>query len=202
MTARKSSGESDSDQSLLLRRTAADDYLAFSEFYERHAETLLVYITRQVVDVEVAADLMSETFAVALEKCNQCRARSAGEEVGWLYGIARHQLTHYWRSGKVGKAALSRLGREPAKLTDPEIERVERLADLETLTGQIQIQLDALPPDQRRAIQLRVVEELDYPDVARELEVTEQVVRSRVSRGLRTLAERLGPSAAEAGMGR
>ena len=46
----------------------------------------------------------------------------------------------------------------------------------------------ALPEDQRRAVELRVVDEYGYADVAGTLGVSEQMARARVSRGLRALA--------------
>ena len=49
----------------------------------------------------------------------------------------------------------------------------------------------ALPEEQRRAVELRVIEECGYADVAVMLGVSEQTARARVSRGLRTLAQRL-----------
>jgi RNA polymerase sigma-70 factor (ECF subfamily) len=41
------------------------------------------------------------------------------------------------------------------------------------------------------AVQLRIVDELPYPDLARNLGITEQAARARVSRGLAKLAELL-----------
>jgi len=143
---------------------------------------------------------MSETFAIALEKCEQFRGTSPAEEAGWLYAIARSQLSRFWRSGRVEQAGLARLGIAPAELTDPEIDRVEHLAALETLSKQLGDAMDTLPTDQREAIQLRVVDELAYPEVARRLDVSEQVVRARVSRGLRRLSERLRPDAVGRGV--
>ena len=49
----------------------------------------------------------------------------------------------------------------------------------------------ALPPDQREAIRLRVEEDLSYDDAARHADASPQVVRARVSRGLRSLRTRL-----------
>ena len=49
----------------------------------------------------------------------------------------------------------------------------------------------ALPPDQRRAIELRIVEDLAYEEMAAVLAVSEQVARARVSRALRALARML-----------
>jgi len=45
-----------------------------------------------------------------------------------------------------------------------------------------------LPAEQREALQLRVVDELDYPTVADRLGVSEVAARARVSRALRALA--------------
>jgi RNA polymerase sigma-70 factor (ECF subfamily) len=45
-----------------------------------------------------------------------------------------------------------------------------------------------LSPDQAYAVQQRIVVERGYDDLAAELGVSEDVVRARVSRGLRALA--------------
>jgi DNA-directed RNA polymerase specialized sigma24 family protein len=55
--------------------------------------------------------------------------------------------------------------------------------------------LERLPEPQREAIRARMLDELEYPEIARGLRCSEAVVRQRVSRGLRVLrteAERGG----------
>jgi RNA polymerase sigma-70 factor (ECF subfamily) len=47
----------------------------------------------------------------------------------------------------------------------------------------------ALPDEQRRALELRVVEERSYEEVAEQLGVTQETARARVSRGLRALGQ-------------
>jgi RNA polymerase sigma-70 factor (ECF subfamily) len=49
----------------------------------------------------------------------------------------------------------------------------------------------ALPAAQRKAIVAHVLDERDYPEIARELRCSEAVVRKRVSRGLATLRAQL-----------
>ena len=44
------------------------DPRAFRELYDRWADKLLAYFYRRVLDPEVAADLLAETFAVAYER--------------------------------------------------------------------------------------------------------------------------------------
>jgi RNA polymerase sigma-70 factor (ECF subfamily) len=49
-----------------------------------------------------------------------------------------------------------------------------------------------LVPDQRVAVQAHVVEDREYGEIAHDLNVSEAVVRKRVSRGLAALRERIG----------
>jgi RNA polymerase sigma-70 factor (ECF subfamily) len=165
-----------------------EDPDAFAAFYDAYAERVLVYFTRRVLDVDVAFDLLSETFAKALERRAQFRGNSPEQEQGWLFSIARSELLHYWRDGNVERSALARLGVPVPGLTDPEIERIEDMAGLSEVAAPLADALASLPEEQRRAVELRVVEEHGYAEVARMLGITEQNARARVSRGLRALA--------------
>ena len=51
--------------------------------------------------------------------------------------------------------------------------------------------LSDLPAGQQRAVELRIVRELDYDEVARELGTTVVAARIRVMRALKSLAEAL-----------
>jgi RNA polymerase sigma factor (sigma-70 family) len=169
---------------------------AFAAFYDAYAERVLLFLVRRVLDVDTAFDLLSETFATALERRHQFRGSSAEEEQGWLFSIARSELSHYWRDGKVERIALARLGVGIPALSDPEIERIEQLAGINDLVPALHDAMASLPEDQRRAVELRVVEEHGYAEVAAILGVSEQTARARVSRGLRALAQRLPKPAA------
>ena len=52
--------------------------------------------------------------------------------------------------------------------------------------------VEGLPSEQRRALELRVVEQLSYDEVSRELGCSQNAARLRVSRALRTLTLELG----------
>jgi RNA polymerase sigma factor (sigma-70 family) len=176
--------------SSLLARSKMDPD-AFADFYDAYAERVLVYFTRRVLDVDVAFDLLSETFAKALERRRQFRGVSAEEEQGWLFSIARSELWHYWRDGRVERSALARVGVPVLGLSDPEIERIEDVAGLGEVAAPLADAMASLPEEQRRAVELRVIDECGYADVAVKLGVSEQTARARVSRGLRALAQRL-----------
>jgi RNA polymerase sigma factor (sigma-70 family) len=169
---------------------------AFAGFYDAYAERVLLFLVRRVLDVDTAFDLLSETFATALERRHQFRGDSPEQEQGWLFSIARSELSHYWRDGRVERVALARVGVPVPGLTDPEIERIEQLAGINDLVPALHDAMASLPEDQRRAVELRVVEEHGYAEVALILGVSEQTARARVSRGLRALARRLPKPAA------
>ena len=171
----------------------ASDRDAFVEFYEAYAGRVLRYFAHRVAQPDVAFDLASETFATALERCRQFRGSTREEEQGWLFAIAHSQLSHYWRRGAVERAALTRLGIPGVTLDADEIERIEALADFAAVRGQVQAALETLSGDQRDAVQMRVVGEMEYAEIAHRVGVSEDVIRARVSRGLRSLKQNLRP---------
>ena len=73
-------------------------------------------------------------------------------------------------------------------LNDDEQAEVERSVGLKDLRIMVLAALDTLAPEQREALRLRVVMELDYPVVAKRLGISQATARARVSRGLRALA--------------
>ena len=70
-----------------------------------------------------------------------------------------------------------------------------RRAGLDDVRQAIAAGLAMLPENAREAIELRVVDELSYPDLAARLAITEQAARMRVSRGMRTLSRVLDTQA-------
>jgi RNA polymerase sigma-70 factor (ECF subfamily) len=164
------------------------DIETFVALYREHAQALLVFFARRTLDAEAAADLTAETFAQALAARHRFRDRGDGP-APWLYGIAQHELAHYYRRGKAGARARQRVGMPArAELSDDDLQRIEELIDLATTATEVRRALAALPPSLRDAVALRIVESQPYSAVAAELGCTEQAARLRVSRGLRQLA--------------
>jgi RNA polymerase sigma factor (sigma-70 family) len=172
----------------LVRSTV--DAEAFHDFYVANRPRVLGFLARRALDPDVARDLTAETFAVALQRRHQFRGHTDAEAEAWLFAIARTQLSIYWRRGTAERRALALLGPGDRPVGPAELERIEELAGLRQLRRDVRRAITALRPDQAYAVQQRVVYERAYPDLAAELGVSEDVVRSRVSRGLRELAAR------------
>jgi RNA polymerase sigma factor (sigma-70 family) len=172
---------------------ARDKPELFAEFYGETYQQVLRFFAREVLDPELAFDLTAETFAAAFEALPAFRGRTEAEGYAWLWTIARRQLFRHGDRDRAATTAIQRLGLDVKPLTDVEFERAEELADLSARLPEIHAALDHLGYDQREAITMRVIEEQPYGVIARELGVTEPVVRARVSRGLRELADLLAP---------
>lgn len=169
-----------------LLGATAHDPLAFGEFYRRHERAILHFFLRRTRSAELAADLTAESFAATLASAERFEPRGDGSATAWLFGIARHVYARSVERQRVEDRARRRLGMPPLALTDELLDRVESAAGAENAEAL----LAELPAAQREALQMRVVDEREYDDIARQLRCSEAVVRQRVSRGLRTLRAR------------
>lgn len=161
--------------------------------YERYARSLLSFFQRRVNDPELAVDLMSDTFMLALERREQFRGLTDKQLSGWLWMIGQSVLREHERRGEALDRNARRLGRERRELTDREIERIEDLAATENLRAAVARSLERLPSDQRDAVRLRVVEGLSYAEIAKRLGITASGTRTRVTRAMREMRKMLEP---------
>ena len=176
--------DSRSDDELL--RQTPEEPEAFGVFYSRHVDAVLAFFRVRTGDPELAADLMAETFAAAMLAAPRFKPRRE-PAVAWLFTIARRKLIDSWRRGRVEDAARRKLGLEPMELDDGGLARIDAMVDQERDPNPLTELMHRLPSDQREALRLRVLDERDYEEIARELRCSEAVVRQRVSRATRAL---------------
>jgi RNA polymerase sigma-70 factor, ECF subfamily len=154
----------------------------FGALYARHVEAVHGWFAARVT--WAAADLTAETFARAWLARRGFRDERDGSALPWLLGIGRNVLRESARRDRIETAARERLGL-PLELADDDFDAVdERLSPRPSLRAA----LEALPEHERKALELRVVGELPYDDVARKLRIRPAAARLRVSRALRRLS--------------
>lgn len=175
-----------SDASLLM--AARRDPDAFRQLYERHAVAVQEYFVRRTSSRATALDLTAETFAQAWLVRGRFRDEADGSAAPWIYGIARNVLLMSIRRGSLERRAAERLGLwERLDRTEPS---GDPMPDDAWADGADAL-LETLPESQREAVRLRVIEGLEYPDVARALRITPAAARVRVHRGLIALKRHL-----------
>jgi RNA polymerase sigma-70 factor, ECF subfamily len=163
-----------------LRRGLSAEEVA--DLFDELGAPLLSWFRREVPTRDEAADLWSETWARVVASRTRMRGETRAEHAGFVYTTARNLLADWRRRGVIERRALAQLGIEPLKIDDdpPDLDAPVALP-----------YLDGLPDDQREAVRLRVLEELDYTEIAERTGSSEPAVRQRVSRGLKWLRGRL-----------
>lgn len=154
----------------------------FRDCYHAYFDLLLAYAIRRTDQPADAADVVAETFLVAWRRLGDLPPED--EARLWFYGVARRVLANHHRSGRrrerLGERLRERLAREAAP--DPADEVVGNSLVLTALAR--------LGDLDREVLTLSVWEQLAPREIATILGISDQAVRTRLSRArgrLRTL---------------
>ena len=166
-----------------LNHAAESDAGAFGELYGRHSSTVHGWFRGRLE--WAATGLTVEVFAQAWLSRRSFRDEADGSALPWLFGIARNVARESARRNDVETRARRRLGLPTDLASEDGYAAVEeRLSPRMALTDA----LETLPEHEREALELRIVDELSYADVADRLGVRPAAARLRVSRALRRLS--------------
>ncbi len=171
-----------------LIRRAQREPEALGELFRRHSLGLERWLERRVPP-SVAVELTAEVFAQAAVSLRRFRDDADGSARPWLLGIARNLLGRYLEKEAIDRRGRLRLGIDPASFegADSGVERIVAPGE----RGALRQGMADLPREQRRAVWLRVVDELEYEEVARRLDCSPGAARVRVLRGLTALRARM-----------
>jgi RNA polymerase sigma factor (sigma-70 family) len=149
------------------------------------------WFQRQTGSDTAALDLTAETFAQAWHSSKRFKDMADGSGAPWLFGIARNLLRQYHKHNRIESAARERLGMPTAWAECDEYEAVDERMFATSLAPRLRNAVRTLPTEQQRALELRIVQQLDYDEVAGALGCTQNAARLRVSRALRALGLKL-----------
>jgi RNA polymerase sigma-70 factor, ECF subfamily len=157
----------------------------FAALYERHFERVYAFVVRRVRDRDVAEDVTADVFHKALSHLGRFEWRGAPFGA-WLIRIAANSVADRSRRGAREVADADRLAAEAS--IDAEADRFE---DHATLFRYV----DELPPIQRAVIVERFAHERSIRDVAARLQKSEGAIKQLQWRALKTLRQRIHPTA-------
>ena len=170
----------EADERLLIE-AAQKDPASFADLYELNFERVYAYAMRRVRDRAEAEDLTAEVFHQAFANLKQFEWRGV-PFAAWLFRIAANLISDRWQ--RSGREIADDEAVGSAQASSAEIEMVEQRATLFRL-------VDTLPPEQKRVVVLRFVDQKSIQEVAREIRKTEGAVKQLQFRALSTLRARM-----------
>jgi RNA polymerase sigma-70 factor, ECF subfamily len=155
---------------------AQGDAARFGALYERYFDRVYAFVISRVHDRDAAEDLTAQTFHRALENLGKFEWRGVPFSA-WLLRIAGNAMADRW-------AALGReRGVEAAEVGETfDTDAIENRARLFGLVRR-------LPPEQRRVVLMRFVEQRSVREIAAALQKTEGAVKQLQFRALTSLRE-------------
>ena len=177
MAATRSRVDRRSDALLLV--DADTDPAAFAEVYERHVGAVYRWLERRMG--WLAADLTAETFTRAWLHRGGFSDERDGSALPWLLRIAGRLVVDAARHDRIETQARERLGLPVELVGDDGYDAVEQQLSPRPM---LERRLAELPAHERDAIDLRIIDELAYDEVARRLNIRPAAARLRVSRAL------------------
>jgi len=184
----------------LVRRVLAGEPAYFEILVHRHSERVYRAARAVLGDEEEAADVVQETFVRAYRKLGQFAGRARFST--WLTKIAVYEAGARRRKSraravKAREPAHRDPGNEPDTAPDP-----ERGALVREVKALLEEAIEDLPDHYRTVFMMRVVEEASTAETAEVLNLSRDVVKTRLRRARALLRKKLhaavGPLGREA----
>jgi RNA polymerase sigma-70 factor, ECF subfamily len=184
----------------IIRQVLQGQTAMFELLMRRYNERVYRAVRSIVRDEQEAEDVMQQAYVNAFTHLGQFNGSARFST--WLTKIAIHEaLARARRRGRYETFDDQSSGAEAFMSSNP-VHSPERQAFAGELRGLLEAAIDALPDGMREVFVLREVESLSTAEVAECLGVSEDVVKTRLSRGRaalrRLLMARTGASAPEA----
>ncbi len=149
----------------------------------KHGDELARHIRRMVRDDDAAQDILQDTMIRAHRALP--RLAPGSNERAWLYRIATNTSLNHLRSRTREREALRRHASERETAVEPQAD-APRERD-EAQRNALWAHVARLPARQRLALTLRIVDELDYEEIARRIGGSAATARANVYQATRKL---------------
>src|SRR5688572_27720926 len=143
--------------------------------YIQHAEELRRFLLGILRDAQLTSDVLQATFVKLAERGQETREET---RKAWLFRVAYHEAMAVRRREGVGDKVLRRVAWQSSAsqagawnssaATNASSLAEEPLLRLESVEA-VREALEALPPEQRRVVRMRIYEEKTFAAIAKEL---------------------------------
>lgn len=147
----------------------------FNEIYKSQAEPLRNHLYYKCGNIELAEDLVQDSFHKLWEKCKEIIYNSV---VGFLYSISNNLFIDKKRSEKVS------LKFEKTIIEKKETDDPFFLLRTKEFNNKLEKTISQLPEGQREAFLMNRIDKLSYSEIAKRLGVSQTAVEKRISKAL------------------
>ena len=161
----------------------------FDEVVKNYIRLVYFFARKSLYQQEDVDDIVQETFLKAMKNYKQFNFKSEGELKSWLLTICRHLIADQMRSKKK-TVSIEQNNIELFDNSD-----VEDMMDAEIThekdIERVKRELLKLKPEEQEIIRLRIVEEMEFKEIAVALDTKEAAVKMRFYRAIIKLKEAL-----------
>jgi RNA polymerase sigma-70 factor (ECF subfamily) len=176
-------------QAELLRRIAAQDREALSEFYDQTARPLFSIACRMLGNAADAEEVIQDVFVQIWTKAGKFDAEK-GQPFHWVLTLTRNRCIDGLRARqRRSRFMVDTQGElEPDQAVEPEPVEAPLMEDDNAM---IQSVVNNLPKDQRQAIEMAFFGGMTHQEIAESLSEPLGTIKARIRRGMLKLRETL-----------
>lgn len=178
----------------LVENAKKGDANAFSEIYDIYYPKIFGYIARRVSNVQIAADITSETFLKVLKKINTFVFQDIPFSA-WIYRIATNEIANYYRQKSTYslEKMQEQFGFEIEDKTniEEELEKAQFELERNEMFVAVSKKLKNLPIHYHEVIVLRFFEKKKLREISDILGKSEGTIKSLLSRGIEKLRKEM-----------
>ncbi len=172
---------SDRSDAELIAAAAAGDDSSFSVLFGRHVGPVTGFAIRRARDADAAADIISETFLIALRQAPTYRPETP-TALPWLFGIARRVWMGQTRSRQRITRLIERAAGQVPRFNESETEAVDSAIDAARQRPHLEAALSRLSDKERDVLELVALHGLAPSEAAVALGISANAARLRLSR--------------------
>lgn len=164
----------------------SDDQKAFAEIFDRYNAALYIHAYKRLQSREECRDLVQELLGSLWEKRKEISLVSTLS--GYLYMSVRNRIFNLLAKKKLNEGFLSAVQHAVAHSDFA----TDHLVRMNQLSAMIESEIAALPPRTRQIFILSRKSLLTHKEIAQQLDISEQTVKSTVNNALKILRIKLG----------
>lgn len=170
----------------LIGLLKSGDKTAFTEIFNRYQSLLYIFAYKRIGEREEAKDLIHELFLTLWEKRESLNI--SGSLPAYLFTILKNKIFDLYKHKKVSQRYLDAF----QNYLDTNQNGSDYLVRHNDLSAVIEKEIAALPARMREVFELSRKTNLSRKEIASELNLSEQTVKSHMHHALRILKTRLG----------